>query len=269
MISHKLFKSARFLWHEIRKPLDIIIGKERLEKFLSCLGFYSIWLKKMVYRKRLPDGTTFMLRGIDETLLSHMYEDCPYKDADIKEGGTVVDIGSHIGGYAVYAAKRTGPKGLIICIEPFPENFRLLSLNTRANPCSQYILVNKAVSDHRGKGLFYLHHNPASHSLQKKAQRSIEVGLCTLDDILKEHRLGKIDLLKIDAEGAEMMILKGGEEALNRTERIILEIHPPMVTVKNVIDFLSQRGFHCADMTRQDGEAVILACKEHFAQIEK
>ncbi len=52
---------------------------------------------------------------------------------------------------------------------------------------------------------------------------SVLVAMRRLDDILRDERVGPIDMMKIDVEGAEELVLAGGGEALARTERVILE----------------------------------------------
>lgn len=136
---------------------------------------------------------------------------------------TVVDVGAHVGEYAVCARRAFGPQATLHCFEPHPETFAALERRFGANArthCHRLALGE-------GHGTASLYSEPASavfSSLHPEAfgapghevSRVDEVELETLDRVAERLGLGRIDLLKVDVEGHELSVLKGARELLDR-----------------------------------------------------
>ena len=159
----------------------------------------------------------------------------------IKPGMHIIDIGAHIGLFSVYTSQLTGAEGKVICFEPTPGTFSLLQQTLKLNHCENVIAVQAAVSDKDGTANFYIsaiqQEGNNSNSLVKnrdeKDLNSYEVKLETIDGIVKTYKL-KPSLIKIDAEGAELDVLKGGLKTFTEiSPAIILGLHP---------DFIKQKG---------------------------
>nr|WP_255441635.1 MULTISPECIES: FkbM family methyltransferase [unclassified Synechococcus] len=138
-----------------------------------------------------------------------------------EKGDTVIDIGANCGELNFCSAL---DDCTYIAIEPDPEAFKALSLN---HPNS--ILVNCALSDINGEQLFYLSTSEADSSLYKPQifTGTVEVKVSTLDECLNSvYQSGSIKLLKIEAEGMEPEILRGGRDTLRRTKYIALDAGP-------------------------------------------
>ena len=74
----------------------------------------------------------------------------------------------------------------------------------------------------KGVGKLYYSKSAAANSLVIKWQRYIEVRTITLDDLAEELKLDKIDLIKVDAEGAELDVLKGAQKVLAKGTRLVI-----------------------------------------------
>jgi FkbM family methyltransferase len=109
------------------------------------------------------------------------------------------------------------------------------------------ILEKTALSDHNGLEKLYISPSSVRHSLlsQEEKTTSIEVIVKTLDTLLEELNIKKVDIIKIDAEGAEMAILKGAEKTLksNPNAKIIVASYHYPSEIKEVQNFLHKMGF--------------------------
>ncbi len=145
----------------------------------------------------------------------------------ISEGDVVVDIGAHIGVFAVRAA-RLAHRGRVYAYEASSKNYPWLSKNRQLNDLGNLHIQNRAVSGRRGEMPFYI---PADNgvlgSLFQEPSGFMEtVQATTLADIIAEHGIEQIDYLKVDAEGAEYDILFNcPDETLAKVRRVAMEYH--------------------------------------------
>ena len=141
----------------------------------------------------------------------------------LKPGYVFIDVGANVGVFSMKAAKQVGDSGIVIAVEPFMESARQLSRNVSMNRFRNCRVRNFCVGRTTGQMKFYLNRNkPNSFSLvQNSEAESISVLSVSLNDLCAWEGIGRLDYLKIDAEGAEDMILEGGTEAIARFRPII------------------------------------------------
>ncbi len=142
-------------------------------------------------------------------------------------GDTFVDVGANIGMHTIAAARAMRGDGRVIAYEPFPRTVQLLSdslwMNGLASLCE---LHDAAVSDHPGEQPLFLGRTSGHHSLVPLAPEfsgrgdAVTVRLVTLDDTIAEGT--RVDLLKIDAEGAELNVLYGARRLIAENQDIAL-----------------------------------------------
>lgn len=167
----------------------------------------------------------------------------------IRPTDTVLDVGAHIGVFALWAA-RQAPHGRILAYEASRENFNLLQENIALNQVSNLAAENLAVFDRPGQYTFYQPDgNGALGSLmQDRGARSETVSATTLEEIIETHRLTQIDFFKLDVEGAEYPILLNARPSdLQRVRFIVLEYHEFVNMpwkARDLVDHLSAQGFH-------------------------
>ena len=147
---------------------------------------------------------------INEIMKDRLYE----QFVSIPKGGVVLDIGANVGIFTMIAAKEVGSSGLVLAIEPEPKNIGLLRKNIEINGIKNVIVLDKAISARSGKVKLNLFHLTGFHSLIYPSDNQIEVEAKSLDDIVTELKLNRVDFIKIDAEGSELEILKGGKNVL-------------------------------------------------------
>lgn len=131
--------------------------------------------------------------------------------ANLVEGSTVVDIGANIGIYSLLAAMRIGASGRVFAVEPNPLLQARLRTNLALNGFGGRVeVVGAAVSDRSGHCELSVHQgNLGEASIVKTVTgaETVRVECCTLRELLEQHHVTRIDMLKIDVEGAEDRVL--------------------------------------------------------------
>jgi FkbM family methyltransferase len=167
----------------------------------------------------------------------------------LKEGDTVIDVGAFIGYYTLIFAKLVGKDGLVYAFEPDPENFALLRKNVEINEYKNVVLIQKAVADFTGKTRLYLSkENKGDHRIYDlgDGRDSIEIEVTRLDDCIGAV---PVNLVKIDAEGAEVRVLKGMQSLLEKSVRLsmMIECFPSALerfgdSVTELLNLLGKQG---------------------------
>jgi FkbM family methyltransferase len=133
----------------------------------------------------------------------------------------IVDCGANIGITSLFLAARY-PAAKIMSVEPPPENFALLKTNVAKIP---RILPIRACVTGTPQSVvrFTADHAAWGNHIATDAD-GVLVPAITIDELCRRNGIEKIDLLKLDIEGAEEQVLENGT-FLDRTEHIIVELH--------------------------------------------
>ncbi len=144
-----------------------------------------------------------------------------YVAARLRPGDTFLDIGAHIGYFALPAAKRVGPRGRVIAVEPHPRSAATLRRNVARNGYGWITVVEAAAAEHDGTAPLTLSRDSAMWStllqgtLDHEAE-ALPVRTRSLDSLVAEAGWPPLAGLKMDVEGAEAAVLRGGRECLTR-----------------------------------------------------
>ncbi len=173
-------------------------------------------------------GARFLVRaksGMDSYIIDEEFIEKKY-DCGIHKGHIVVDVGASFGPFSVDAAQKCA---YVIALEPHPENNQLLKINCYLNNVlSQVTVSDLALAGHSGQRTFHVSSaNTGGHSFfETGAKKTIQVQTTTLEELMRLHNLMHIDVLKIDAEGAEGEILmESPKDVLQRIQTIVMEDH--------------------------------------------
>ena len=152
---------------------------------------------------------------------SYEPEESTLFEQTVLPGMVVVDAGANIGVYTLLAARAAGPAGRVIAFEPDPHTFEILSENVSRNGLSNVVLVNGALAGEPGTMLLYqVPGHPALASLSSANARNsferVEVQVTTLDSALADLGIERVDVMKLDTQGAEIDILRGARETIGR-----------------------------------------------------
>jgi FkbM family methyltransferase len=165
---------------------------------------------RVVVPDRLDRITPYVLRE----QLDFFEDELKFVRKLVQPGQKAIDIGANYGVYTLPLARRVGPNGHVWAFEPASNTAQFLSQGIKANEFENITLLQKAVSNHSGSAELSLQHNSELNSIiheQDSAAQSETVYLVTLDDCMDQFHWRDIELIKIDAEGEENNILKGGQ----------------------------------------------------------
>ncbi len=140
----------------------------------------------------------------------------------------ILDVGANCGLFSVLAAQHY-PSARIYAFEPAPDLSVLANKNLEGHGG---IVIQKAVAGESGKTTLFINNNSQqTNSIIRSAVMAAgkltgeyEVKTISLDDFVKAEGIEKIDVLKIDVQGAESLVLAGASEALKKTSALIVEI---------------------------------------------
>jgi FkbM family methyltransferase len=231
--------------------------------FWPAKQWLRFWLSRKEDQEITLNGLKFLVRSanlsskiVDLYMITGCVVEQQYTSApnfSIGEKDTVIDIGTHIGGFSIYAAGKA-KQGRIFGFEPDPDNYGQLLKNISLNRLSNITAVPKAVCSENKQIVFYKDAiNSAMNSVLRKTGDRITVECINLAEIFKNFNLSECNFLKIDCEGAEYeIILKTPAETLKKIKRIVIEYHSPEFfniedkgyTAENLIKHLERSGFH-------------------------
>ena len=203
---------------------------------------------------------------------------CPYRDqrmllADI---GVVVvlDVGAHVG-TTVAKYKKLFPEATIYGFEPFHDSYE--KLRSRFSECKLVKPIQAAISNRSGTGQFHAYRNSATNSLlpadnqARQASdrgrcwmeqpsvieelRTIDVPLITIDDFCERESIDRVDILKMDIQGGELMALEGAREKLRQAaisviycEMLFVPLYIGQASFDKVCNYLSSYDYRLFDM---------------------
>lgn len=191
------------------------------------------------YRARLVDGTDMYLDLREYMCFGYFFHGgLPHEFGTLKllrrtlgEGGVFVDVGANIGYFTKLASTLVGKTGAVFAFEPMPAALKLLRMNS--TQLSNVTIFPLALSIKKGTAIFYVREKGDMSSLTHDSHaRPVQITVSTLDELLVEQP--RMDLIKIDVEGSELDVLRGGRMTLSR--------HRPIVYFELLPCFTAQRG---------------------------
>jgi FkbM family methyltransferase len=172
----------------------------------------------------------------------------------IGPGTIFVDVGASIGIVTIHAARLVGAEGKVYSFEPSPRTFAILRDNVQVNgllESGQIELRQMALLNQSGSRTFYVYPRDSTHNTffsDGRDAEATEVQVSSLDVLLPTG--SRVNVVKIDAEGAEPFILRGMRRVIleNPEITIVLEFAPEHLTRAGVsaagfLDELASDGF--------------------------
>jgi FkbM family methyltransferase len=157
----------------------------------------------------------------------------------LSPGGTMLDVGANLGVYTLTAAKQVGPGGRVISVEAVPTVAAALRENINRNGCSWVTVVEAAAG--AGEGEAKIGKPTGSNNSGEfmvgdhgDGEGTFSVRVRTLDDILAEAGVAKVDFVKMDIEGSEFDALRGASR--------LLRVDRPAFVIELNEDALRRRG---------------------------
>lgn len=180
----------------------------------------------------------------------------------------IIDAGANIGLTSIYFANKY-PDAKIIAIEPEQSNYDLLEENIALYP--NIIPVHAALWNKNeiinlidpGLGKWGFMTELKNSSENQRAKTCHDVMAITVDNIIQEHNLSKIDILKIDIEGAEREVFFDTSSWIDKVDSIIIELHERMKTGCNRSFYNGSSGF---DNEWSQGDSIFLSRRNYLSK---
>ncbi len=174
-------------------------------------------------------------------------------DKFVREGDTILDIGAHIGLFAVVGAKIVGHGGTVYSFEPTPYTRSVLKEVVELNKVADIVKVrDEAVTDSVGVITFWDTGDRISNANSTiPTERMVdhyEIPCTTIDAFVEQNHL-YVNCIKIDVEGAELNLLRGAQKTLERCRPILrLGLHPQVIvsnkqSLADVWNLLTDHGY--------------------------
>ncbi len=155
----------------------------------------------------------------------------------LRPGMTFVDVGANWGYFTLVGAHLVGSRGRVVSVEADPRACRVIRANIAENGLTSVVLVEAAASDRPGTIALQAygesdddsgHFGVAASTSVIEGGARFDVSARPLDTVLDQAGVDRVDLLKMDIEGAEAKALPGLGRRLRegRISRLILELHP-------------------------------------------
>jgi FkbM family methyltransferase len=168
---------------------------------------------------------------------------------------SVIDVGASVGSFTMQC-HRVFPDSKYLLIEPLEENRALLDQVTKRIPNAEYVLA--VATSEPGEVTLNVHSDLVGSSLYLEKETGLDgvprnVPAVTLDDLCRDRSVPGPYLIKIDVQGAELDVLSGAREVLDRTEYVILEVSLFQFAkggpqLYDVVTFMKSHGFVAYDI---------------------
>ena len=196
-------------------------------------------------------------------------------DRYASDGGALLDIGANHGKFTKNLARACAGRCDVFAFEPLEYNYTLLETVVRSFPNVR--IIRAALSDEAGEQDLYIPVRPSSRispgaahlgdpahedhfgtaTARRFARERVRVE--RLDDVARREGIGRVDLVKIDAQGAEALVFRGGRATLaSSTPAIWCELCPGCpealgMTVDDAVDELASIGYRMFTLDEQTG----------------
>jgi FkbM family methyltransferase len=189
--------------------------------------FLLKWLSGIRFHVASEDETFLAIFATGEFEPSELH----FLDQFLKPGMTVIDVGANLGLYSLFASRRVEAAGTVLAIEASAREFAKLRTNVELNKARNVRLLQVAASNRRAQAPLRLavEYRAGYNTLGTgftydaiEADRTVVVQTDTLDEIVRRQGLTRVDLIKLDIEGAEYFALQGARETIARFHPVLL-----------------------------------------------
>jgi FkbM family methyltransferase len=150
----------------------------------------------------------------------------------LRPGMTFIDVGANMGYFTLQAARIVGDSGRVVSIEPAPDNFRYLQRSIELNAYANTRAMQLALSDHAGTANLQILPLSTAHTFTALNPKyndlpKVTVPITTLDAVVEEQKLERVDMVKIDVQEWEIQVLHGAIKTLRANPKLLIFLDLP------------------------------------------
>jgi FkbM family methyltransferase len=247
----------------VRNHVNLIVDLQRNR-------FANAYLDRFPIKRTTPSGVVYRVESVPSLVVANevFATDDYIKPISLVRPRTFVDLGANVGYFPLMVAEITGSRTIQgLCIEPNPQLHRRLERHLEATGLRGVPrLTGLGAADEAGpEADFFLSPSHIASSLTGEFNpllpprgrvRKIRVPVIDLAvEWRRQFGDRRIDLIKIDIEGAEIAFLKAHPSFLARTDAILLEWHRWVTTLEEVSSVLAPSGFVLESVGKVDMNA--------------
>ncbi len=176
------------------------------------------FVKRIIPEQLAIEGVTLVLNQNDAIVSGSLALGC-YETFNLnhfvrllRPGMVVLDVGANIGLYSAIASRAVGRDGTVVAVEPDEVNCRFIERTRNVNDAENLHVIHAAAGDRDGSTTLYLNReNVADHRIYDAdgKRHGVPVRLLTIDALVSEMGLLRVDVIKVDTQGAEAKVLRG------------------------------------------------------------
>ena len=244
---------ARLLQTIVRSALEVAVLKDWAWQLILKLRYNFARITPPLELETTFDDNIRIITSLSDHIESQVFWQ-GFQEADegvivllkrqLPVNGVFIDIGANIGTFTLVAARRA-LLGQVHAFEPSAHHFARLARNVELNHFDNVVLNRKGLYDQPGEAILFLPsqagemNNSGAASLytcgtEGAGQVSEAVSLVRLDDYIRDRSIERVDIIKIDIEGAEIKALEGARETIMRFR--------PLVFMELDLDNLARAG---------------------------
>lgn len=235
-------------------PIGVEV-KKRIARFYKYLpNSYTL--------ESVPGGKMYLNRAesrmmFERTLGVYEYWKTQLFKEILKPEMVVVDVGVNKGYFSLLSARLVGEKGRVLSFEPDPTNCEWIKKSIAENGYKSIKLFPMGLSDENGEFDFYVGKKSGQGSLlfnEKDAVSStpIKVKTVPLDSVLKDENVSKVNLMKIDVQGADLKVIKGSLNALNNLQYLIMDVDTKILQEQEeIFEIVKAKGFKIYSVSKE------------------
>jgi FkbM family methyltransferase len=208
--------------------------------------------------------------GGSYVFLQKQYEyHCGNVHCAAEQDEVVIDAGACWGETSLYFSSRVGGAGHVISFEFIPSNLEVLEQNISVNPelGERITVVRKPIWNEANKTLYYVDWGPGSRVSFEKLRADFEDTRCettTIDQIVVELGVVRLDMIKMDIEGAELNALQGAAKSIRKFRpKLAISLYHNVQDFVTVPQFLASLGvpykYYLEHHTIYENETVLFA----------
>lgn len=225
-----------------------------LQELIKSRDISSFSINKENVTVCLPNGLRFNIdRGCRSAVMEIMNfgayetEELSIITSILTPSSTILDIGAHIGWHAITLAQLF-PTAMFYVFEPVKPTYQLLIENIELNGAMNIQPYNLGLSNCQREASFYYSEVGSAVASEAnifdiEALGKIKCQLTSLDDFVSRENIEAVDFIKCDVEGAELLVIKGGKNTIQR--------HLPVIVCEIVEDWCHKFKYSSSELLRE------------------